>query len=57
MITYASCPLQACHEDAKKRYPPQVMKALDGVPYVAKHLKDSDDGGKVIRLKPTPAPI
>ena len=24
------------------------MKALDGIPYVAKHLKDEDEGGKVL---------
>ena len=39
--------LQACHENIRSKYPPNVIKALDGVPYVAKHLKDADDGDKV----------
>ena len=39
---------QACIEKRRNNYPPHVMKALDGVPYVAKHLKDEDDGGKVL---------
>ena len=26
------------------------MKALDGIPYVVKHLKDEDDGGKVLYM-------
>ena len=41
---------QACHERRMSKYPAQVRKALEGVPYVAKHMKDTDDTIKVRRF-------
>ena len=38
---------QACHERCMSKYPAHVRKALEGVPYVAKHMKDTDDTLKV----------
>ncbi len=43
---------QACSArkwDASRRYPPHMLKALDGTAFVAKHMKDDDDSTKVSR--------
>ncbi len=33
--------------DASRRYPPHMLKALDGTAFVAKHMKEDDESNKV----------
>ena len=38
---------QACATSSNKRYPPNALRAMDGMLYIAKHIKEDDQNNKV----------
>ncbi|XP_045599542.1 acetylcholine receptor subunit beta-like 2 [Procambarus clarkii] len=44
-----SCDLGGCHLHSQRTYSPEIQKAIEGVQFIAQHIKDADRDNEVIQ--------
>ncbi|XP_076047801.1 acetylcholine receptor subunit beta-like 2 isoform X2 [Oratosquilla oratoria] len=45
----SKCDLGGCHLHSQRTYSPEIQKAIEGVRFIAKHIKDADQDNEVVQ--------